>query len=142
MGYKLIKELSSTIDGDTVRAGYIIDRSPCGTELIKRTSIRIGFIDAPEQRYLSTRRFGEYSKYALEWFLKNMADEVLLYTDIKPKYAGRLIGDLQTKDGTLASQWMLDMGMAKPYAGGKRSWSAEELFRVSESYDKLVLTLS
>lgn len=128
------------LDGDTVR--LMLDR---GWREKKRTDLRLAGLDTPESfRPKSTHKVREKEvgflvKEIVKRWLAGRAEECQFYatSEKKPKYAGRTIGTLHTRSpdlikpglraGERLNDYLLGHHLAKPYEGGKRSWTLEEL---------------
>lgn len=86
-----------------------------------RVNVRIRGIDAPEMK---SRCAVEYSA-ALE--ARDMLAELLQDGEVSisniggAKYYGRVLADVSTRDGRTVGATMLDLGLARPYGGGRRA---------------------
>lgn len=111
-------ELVSVYDGDTFRAN--IDGFP--PIIGDNIPIRIAGIDCPELTDPRTRInfLAVQAKMFTEDKLKS-ANEVIVHKMRREKYF-RILGDVFV-DGKDLGQMLLNEGLAKPYAGGKKlSW--------------------
>ena len=116
------------VDGDTIKLH--LDH---GFGYTRWVSLRLKGLNAPESR---TRNKLEKKAGLLvkECFYKLIEVELQgrkngqLYasTEEKPKYAGRIIGRLWIDD-MCVNDWLLDLDLAKPYMGGKRGFTKDEL---------------
>ncbi len=115
-GYTTVARVVNVHDGDTVRLAYIT--MPGGP--IVYSNCRIAHIDAPE---LKTDA-GEHAREVLERLL------LMRTVDVEfegPDKYGRELVRLHTREsvagvsvGAYVAQYMLDMGLAVPYEGGRR----------------------
>ncbi len=104
------------LDGDT----FVADALVWPGQTI-RVNIRIRGIDAPEMK---SRCAGEHSA-ALE-ARDVLADllqdgEVSISNIGSAKYYGRVLADVATRDGEDVGPILLDLGLARPYWGGRRA---------------------
>jgi micrococcal nuclease len=120
------------IDGDTVEV--VLDR---GFNETKTVSLRFAGLNAPETR---TRR--ELEKEAgllvkdivIKWLTDNTDKQFFCSSDEKPKFANRIIGSFWAdNEENLLNSHLLTLGVVKPYNGGKRSFSDEELTSIIEA---------
>jgi endonuclease YncB( thermonuclease family) len=112
------------VDGDTVEV--ILDR---GWGDMKRTKLRINGIDTPEsrtRRYLEKQAGLAVKRYVILWL--SMAGDLHATSEEKPKYAGRTVGSLFNSEGASLGEWLLELGLARSYHGGKKvKWSDSTL---------------
>lgn len=84
------------------------------------TSIRIDGIDAPEIKGKCKKEtaMAKAARQEIVMLTKNGA--VAIYNIRHEKYAGRVLAEVKTVDGTDLVQHMLDKRLARPYQGQKR----------------------
>jgi len=117
------------IDGDTVEV--ILDR---GFGDLKKVSLRINGVDAPESRTrknLLEREAGKLiTEVVIRWVLQNENLMFFASSEEKPKYAGRIVGSLLAGGpaGWSLADFLIENGLARPYRGGKRvPWTDRKL---------------
>ena len=111
-------ELVRVVDGDTFEA-----RVHLWPGLDVTTKVRLRGIDAPEMkaRCAEERTRAEAARDALAGILAEGALTVIRVG--LDKYGGRVLADAATGRTPDISQALLDKGLARPYAGGRRqSW--------------------
>jgi len=108
-------EVIRVLDGDTfdVRAQIWVGQ-------FIETRVRLNGLDTPELRAKcdSERQAALKAKARL---IELVMDKPIVLSDIKNgKYAGRVLAKANTADGTDISQYLIQNGYARPYAGKKR----------------------
>jgi micrococcal nuclease len=101
-------------DGDTV----IVDARPW-PQITMRVSVRVNGIDTPELR----GKCGvekEQAKRAKERTTDLVGAEVTLSDIFLGKYAGRVVANVHTQEGTDIAQALISEGLARAYDGGTR----------------------
>ncbi len=110
-------KIINVIDGDTVKAEVMIWPGQ-----YVQTYIRINGIDTPEHRGRCSKE-KELAKQATN-LLENTIPEtqdVFLYNIHNGKFAGRVVADIKTLDGTSVAQTMLSKAeLARPYNGKEK----------------------
>lgn len=112
-------------DGDTV---YVV--RTVGGDRMSLVGVRLDGVDAPELSNTRQRTAANAVRNAAaDWVWRNYS--TLKVREYKlDKYAGRIVGDLISDEGSLASYLLLN-GLVKPYSGRKKSeWTDEELDHV------------
>ena len=109
-------EVIRVVDGDTlaVRAHIWL-----GQEVVIR--VRLDGVDAPELRAAcrEERRLAEAAKAFLE---AELADRRVVLRRIRHgKFAGRVLARVATADGRSLAGMLLERGLARRYAGGRRA---------------------
>jgi micrococcal nuclease len=108
-------EVLEVIDGDTFLA-----RAKVWPGHEVTVSVRLRGIDAPERRAMcdSEKEAAEEARLALEYVLS--AAPVQIRNISGDKYFARVIADAGNDDVSDAAAFMLELGLARPYQGGKR----------------------
>lgn len=105
----------SVLDGDTVNVKI---RVWIGQEI--ETSLRIDGIDAPEIKGKCERE-RTLAAAAREELATLVNDNIVRIYNVRlEKYAGRVLGQLQTSGGIDIGKHMIDKGFARAYHGEKR----------------------
>lgn len=124
------------LDGDTVEVVYDL-----GCWETRLNHIRLDGLDTPES-FRPKSAFKELEKevgylvkaLVVRWLSDREETHVFYGTSTqKPKYAKRSIGEvyaLGPGEKTSLNAYLLGLGVAKPYQGGKRDWSKEELLDI------------
>jgi hypothetical protein len=124
------------IDGDTVEV--LLDR---GFNETKKVSVRFSGLNAPETR---TRRAPEkeagllVKKVVEHWLLARKDATFYATSEERPKYANRIVGKFWSvvTEGwpwqaglydSCLNDFLLELEIVKPYTGGKREFTDEEL---------------
>ena len=124
------------IDGDTIEV--LLDR---GFNETKKVSVRFSGLNAPETRTkrLLEKEAGLLVKKVVEcWVLARKDSTFYATSEEKPKYANRIVGKFWSvvTEGwpwqtglydSCLNDFLLTLQVVKPYAGGKREFSDEEL---------------
>jgi len=107
------------IDGDSVKC--FCDK---GDRQYYKAICRIDGIDTPEKGTVA----GQLVKQVVwEWCLDRPEAIVPVSTE-KPKFAGRFVGNIvDSSCGVTLSSYLLNTGLSKPYQGGRREWTDDEL---------------
>lgn len=108
-------EVVRVLDGDTIE---IVAQVWIGLRLTSH--VRIRGIDTPEVRggCPSEKAMAEAARQRLAALAGSRISIARIADD---KYAGRVLADAATSDGTDIGAAMLASGLARPYAGGKRA---------------------
>lgn len=112
--------LVKVVDGDTVK----VDAHIWPGQML-RVSVRLRGVDTPELKgkCAEEREAAIAAREALAAFLGQ--GRIALADISGDKYYGRVIADLAMDDGRRASEALIAAGLARPYAGKKRtSWCA------------------
>ena len=114
-------DVVDVLDGDTltIKAHIWIGQS-------LETHVRLYGIDAPEIKGKCTqeRQLAQQAKAELARLVQ--AGSVSLLNIQLEKYAGRVMAQVQTTDGTDVSKHLIEKGLARPYGGKKRqSWCTQ-----------------
>jgi hypothetical protein len=134
--YPLKLNTHRIIDGDTIEV--LLDR---GFNETKKVSLRFSGLNAPETR---TRRVLEkeagllVKKVVEHWILARKDATFYATSEERPKYANRIVGkfwSVVTKEWPwqtgifdyCLNDFLLELQVVKPYAGGKREFTDEEL---------------
>ena len=114
--YRLDIDSISVYDGDTIKCDIDLGFSI----ILKKQSVRSLGINCPEIRTKDEREraLGYESRDQLRHILEE-ADVIALQSHGKGKF-GRILGTLFA-DGKNVNEMMIDLGLARPYDGGKRS---------------------
>lgn len=114
----LAAEVLDVIDGDTlaVRVRVWLDQ-----EIVTR--VRLTGVDTPELRGKCDRE-REMAGNARQALIGLLAQKNIRLFDVRhDKYAGRVLARAVTADGVDISKFLIEKGMARPYAGNARqSW--------------------
>lgn len=127
------------IDGDTVVV--VIDR---GWGDRKKTSLRLGGIDAPESRTrknLLEREAGKLvTRVVLKWFEDHAKAQLYASSDAKPKYAGRTVGRIWAVSvRNCLNTYLVEEGLVVEYHGGKRAaWTKKKLKAIIAKANKIL----
>jgi endonuclease YncB( thermonuclease family) len=125
------------LDGDTVEVVYDL-----GCWETRLNHVRLDGLDTPEsfrpksQNKALEKQVGLLVKAVVVKWLSDRAETHQLYgsSTAKPKYAKRSIGVIYAEDSGRVREslnaYLLDLGLAKPYQGGKRGWTEDELFEI------------
>ena len=122
-----IREVNYAIDGDTVKA--VLDRGE--GEFMKR-SLRIAGVDCPPR---TTEAGRLVTRVTSAWLLArtNAGIALVFHSTSKPKYAGRLVGDIADADGRFLFPFLVKE-FGKEYKGGaKEPWQQEELDAIAQA---------
>jgi endonuclease YncB( thermonuclease family) len=121
--------IPSCYDGDTC---YTTDLSFNGQplpDMFASMKIRLNGIDAPELSRANCeleRCLARHAKHEIERIVESGGGNVLALQQCKPdKYGGRMVCDILTRKGKVASELMLEKGLAVRYSGLKKkefSW--------------------
>lgn len=108
-------EVLGVLDGDTVTVRLHVW---IGQNI--ETHVRINGIDTPEMKGKcdSEREKAQAARDALAALLADA--KISLYNIRLEKYAGRVLADAATSDGTVIAKHMIGKGFARPYRGEKR----------------------
>lgn len=123
--------LSATvIDGDTI--AVVLDQ---GFSCTMSQYCRLYGIDTPE----SSTRAGKLVTELLKEKLSSLPPKSLICKSIAlDKYAGRFVGQIWADDFCL-NDWLLDIGVGKPYLGKKKdAWEEVELEKICEICESLL----
>jgi len=114
--YRLDIDSISVYDGDTIKCDIDLGFSI----ILKKQSVRSLGINCPEIRTKDEREraLGYEARDQLRHILEE-ADVIALQSHGKGKF-GRILGTLFA-DGKNVNEMMIDLGLARPYDGGKRS---------------------
>ena len=114
--YRLDIDSISVYDGDTIKCDIDLGFSI----ILKKQSVRSLGINCPEIRTKDEREraLGYEARDQLRHILEE-ADVIALQSHGKGKF-GRILGTLFA-DGKNVNKMMIDLGLARPYDGGKRS---------------------
>ena len=114
--YLLDIDSISVYDGDTIKCDIDLGFSI----ILKKQSVRSLGINCPEIRTKDEREraLGYEARDQLRHILEE-ADVIALQSHGKGKF-GRILGTLFA-DGKNVNEMMIDLGLARPYDGGKRS---------------------
>ena len=114
--YRLDIDSISVYDGDTIKCDIDLGFSI----ILKKQSVRSLGINCPEIRTKDEREraLGYEARDQLRHILEK-ADVIALQSHGKGKF-GRILGTLFA-DGKNVNEMMIDLGLARPYDGGKRS---------------------
>ncbi len=118
------------IDGDTVWLDVML-----GFDTFTEQSCRLTSIDAPEH---TTNAGKLVTKVVLAWTAAN--EPLFVRPTNRDKFAGRFDGIVWDKDEKLTlNQYLLEQGLARAYAGGKKPrWYVKEL-KAIEAKAKAIL---
>jgi len=112
----IIADVVSVYDGDSI----IVDAHPWPGMTI-RISVRVRGIDTPEIRG-KCQAEKKAALVARDRMVELAQGSILLENVGNGKYAGRVVADVVSGEGSLA-ELMIKEGLARPYDGGKRaSW--------------------
>jgi len=137
--YAIKDNIHRIIDGDTIEV--MLDRG--FNDKKEKLKLRFAGLNAPETR---TRRLMEkeagllVKQVVANWIEARKDKQFYITSDSKPKYYSRTIGrfwtgpdDLLDNFGKISAfedclnTFLLDLKVVKPYSGGKRSFTDEEL---------------
>jgi len=114
--YKYNAKIVSVYDGDTLTVDIDL-----GFDIVmKNQKIRIVNINTPEirTRNLLEKAAGEFVQYYVSVMLPKNKEVILISKDFKGKF-GRILGDIEIKDGLL-SEHLIAKKMAVKYQGDKK----------------------
>ena len=118
--------LTKVVDGDTLLLLIPQPKQQFGIRVFLEGSCRLYGIDTPEQ---STEAGKLVTKITQRLFPHwELAELTIIQKD---KYAGRLDGLLVVK-GINLSDYLIENKLAKPYIGGTRYWTYQELKSIEE----------
>lgn len=141
--YPLKNNSFRIIDGDTVEV--LLDK---GFADQKTVSLRFLGLNAPESKTRNKleKEAGLLVKKVVKHWLDERKTGKIFYitSDEKPKYAGRTIGRFWAssipdsfKEDCL-NDYLLKKEVVKPYTGGKRQFTGEELQKIIDNCKKLL----
>lgn len=111
----VVAQVIEVKDGDTLDVTAMVWLGQTLT-----TAVRVGGIDTPENRGKCAAEKAK-ARAATDFLRALVADGHITLTNIQyGKYAGRVVADVSTSDGTDVSQRLIDAGHARAYHGGKR----------------------
>lgn len=127
-----VKEIVRVIDGDSIEC--MLDH---GSNWSQKINFRLNGLNAPETRTRdkAEKEAGTLVKQITTHWVNSQTKPFYITSDVNPKFSNRLIGkflvleseeNLELKFSQLNS-FLLDLGVVKPYAGGKREFTQEEL---------------
>jgi micrococcal nuclease len=111
----VIATVVNVYDGDTLT----VDAHPW-PQVTMRVSVRINGIDTPEIRGNCPREM-DRAQQAQHRTERLAGEQVTLSQIFLGKYAGRVVANVSTMNGTDIGQTLIEEGLARPYAGGPRS---------------------
>lgn len=118
----VIAQVLEAVDGDTIDLSLDL-----GFNITYKVRVRILGIDTPEK--VGTQKV--YGLAVKEWVKRWFAaqkDTLYLVSERWDKYGGRVLGDLQLKDGSSYSAMLIAKGMARAYNGeAKPTWTTAQL---------------
>ncbi len=111
-----VAQVLRTVDGDTFEA-----RVRVWPNMEVMTRVRLRGIDAPERKAscAEEQRLAEAATVALAKLLRDGG--VTIFNISPDKYAGRVVADVATHKTASVSSVLLELGMARPYEGGRRT---------------------
>ena len=114
--YRIARNTIRVYDGDTFKCSIDLGFSI----ILENQSVRLSGINCPEIRTKDEREraLGYEARDQLRHILEE-ADVIALQSHGKGKF-GRILGTLFA-DGKNVNKMMIDLGLARPYDGGKRS---------------------
>ena len=113
--YEYRAKLLKVIDGDTI--DVLID---LGFDVWVKARLRLYGINTPESRTRDKeeKKLGLQAKHIVETYL---TEDLIITTKEKGKY-GRYLAVVYPSDKSLSiNNYLLKLGLAKPYFGGKRN---------------------
>lgn len=128
-----VKEVLRVIDGDSIEC--LLDH---GSGWAQKVSIRLNGLNAAETRtrQVLQKEAGELAKKITNFWVAAHKDKPFYVTsDVDPKFSNRMIGkflslesseNLELKFVSL-NDFLLNLEVVKPYDGGKREFTEEEL---------------
>lgn len=111
-----VAQVLRTVDGDTFEA-----RVQVWPNMEVMTRVRLRGIDAPERKANCAEelRLAEAATAALAKLLREGG--VTIFNISPDKYAGRVVADVATYKTSSVSKALLELGVARPYDGGRRA---------------------
>ena len=103
--------ITKVVDGDTVDVEIDL-----GFDIWHKTRLRLAGIDTPEKSTEIGKKVSAYVKEALE-------GQTVTITTTKPDKYGRYLAEIFINNNSFNKN-LIDIGMAKPYNGGKKeAWT-------------------
>lgn len=117
-------------DGDTVR--LFLDQ---GFDSIKVIDCRLKGLDCPEKN----TEAGKLCRHIVALWISERLSAGLLWRSHEWDKYGRSLGDLFDADNVPLSSYLLNLRIAKEYAGeGRRSWTEQELQNIVDRCKKVI----
>lgn len=119
--------IPSCYDGDTCYTTNLSFNGQPLPDMFASMKIRLNGIDAPELSRANCeleRCLARQAKHEIERIVESGGGHVLALQQCKPdKYGGRMVCDILTRKGKVASELMLERGLAVSYGGKKKEFS-------------------
>ena len=119
--------ITGCYDGDTCYTNNLSFNGQPLPDMFASMKIRLNGIDAPELSRANCeleRCLARQAKHEIERIVESGGGHVLALQQCKPdKYGGRMVCDIITRKGKVASELMLEKGLAVSYGGKKKEFS-------------------